>query len=101
MAAGLPVVVSDNIGCAEDLVRHGENGFVYPFGDAPALREALTAVLQPRVAERMGRASQERMADWGYREDVDGLKAALRFCTRLPLLPAAHDAGETHAAATL
>ncbi len=101
MAAGLPVIVSDDMGCAVDLVRNGENGFVYPFGDIPALSNALHAVLQPGAAERMGRASAERIAHWSYREDLDGVKAALHFCTRLPLRTATATVEETHAAAAL
>ncbi len=85
MAAGLPVIVSDDMGCAVDLVRHGENGFIYPFGNVDALAAALHAVLQPGISERMGRSSQRRIAHWSYREDLNGLKAALAYCTRLPL----------------
>ena len=88
MASGLPVIVSDDVGCAADLVCQGENGFVYPFGDVEALSNALHAVLQRGVAEQMGLASRQRIAHWGYREDLDGLKAAFTYCTRLPLHPA-------------
>ena len=33
MAAGLPVIVSDRCGCAEDLVESGRNGLVFDPGD--------------------------------------------------------------------
>lgn len=85
MAAGLPVIVSDNMGCASDLVRDGDNGFVYPFGDIAALRQALIAVLQPGRAHAMAQRSLERIAQWSYAEDIAGLKAALRHTTRLRL----------------
>ncbi len=85
MAAGLPAIVSNSMGCAADLVRDGENGFVYPFGNVEALRAALHTILQPGAAERMGHASRQRIAHWSYREDLQGLKAALHYCTRLPL----------------
>ncbi len=85
MAAGLPVIVSDDVGCATDLVHDGNNGVVYPFGDIAALRNALLHMLQPGVAEAMGRCSEEYIARWSYAEDVAGLKAALQYTTRLPL----------------
>ena len=39
MHAGLPVVVSDRVGCAEDLVSDGVTGFRFPSGNAAALAE--------------------------------------------------------------
>ncbi|GAB3789692.1 hypothetical protein GCM10028818_58750 [Spirosoma horti] len=41
MACGLPVIVSDRCGCASDLVREGENGFVFD----PHNQSQLTALL--------------------------------------------------------
>lgn len=41
LACGLPVIVTDVAGCAADLVRDGENGFVIPPRDSQALCEAL------------------------------------------------------------
>ncbi|MCZ6601854.1 MAG: glycosyltransferase family 4 protein [Planctomycetota bacterium] len=59
MASGLPVVVSSVAGAARDLVRHGENGFVYPVRDVERLRSALHTILsQPALRERMGEASR-------------------------------------------
>ena len=82
MAAGLPVIVSDDVGCAADLVHNGENGFVYPVGNVVALREALSATLQPGRAAAMGQRSREIISRWSYAEDVEGMRAALRFTTR-------------------
>lgn len=101
MASGLPVVVSDNMGCAIDLVRDGDNGFVYPFGDVMALRQALTAVLHPGRAQAMEQRSLERIARWSYAQDIAGLKVALRHTTRLRLTDTAATAEVSPAAATL
>lgn len=81
MAAGLPVVVSTDIGCADDLVRNGENGYVYPVGDVDALRDALAKTMLPGERERMGQRSREIIAGWGYDEDIVALKQALRTLT--------------------
>lgn len=81
MAAGLPVIVSDDAGCAIDLLRDGENGFVYPAGDIPALRDALVATLQPGRASAMGARSRDIVSTWSYAEDIDGLRSALHFVT--------------------
>jgi len=81
MAAGLPVVVSTDIGCADDLVRNGENGYVYPVGSVEALRDALVKTMLPGERKRMGQRSQEIIAGWGYNEDIIALKQALRTIT--------------------
>lgn len=105
MACGLPVVVSEEAGCAIDLVQHGANGFLFPARDIAAMTDALREVLAPGVASRMGACSRERIAKWSFAEDRNGLKSALAFVTRLPvaaaadaILPASRKA---HAASTL
>ena len=91
MAAGLPVIVSDDVGCAVDLVVDGENGFVYPVGDVDALRDALAAALEPGSATTMGERSRAIISHWSYAEDIEGLRAALRFVTRKNLLQSSQD----------
>ena len=41
MASGLPVIVSDRCGCAEDLVIHGRNGLIFDPGAEDELRDCL------------------------------------------------------------
>ena len=61
MAAGLPVIVSDRCGCAEDLVVHSENGFTFDPSQANSLSESLVRFgrLTPDARKRMGRRSVE------------------------------------------
>src|SRR6185503_3021882 len=44
LATGLPVVVSDAVGCVPDLLRDGESGYVYPLGDVTALASSLERI---------------------------------------------------------
>lgn len=65
MASGLPVIVSSRCGCALDLVKHGENGFVFDPYDIKALAQHLTYVSSnecPR--DLMGNASRRIIEDW-------------------------------------
>jgi len=56
MYAGLPVVASAVKG-HEDLVRDGENGFLFPWGDASGCaRQVLRLLSDPALARRMGEA---------------------------------------------
>ena len=83
MAAGRPVIVTDDCGCAPDLITNGTEGFVYPVRDVPALTTALAQVLANH--EQMGQAAQKRIQAWSFEQDVEGLKAALALLTgKLP-----------------
>ena len=78
MNAGKPVIVSDRIGAAADLVEHGVNGFVYPARDV----SALTACLQRMMASgehraAMGQRALAKIQHYDFRADRDGLVAAL------------------------
>jgi glycosyltransferase involved in cell wall biosynthesis len=77
MNASRPVIVSDEIGCAPDLVKESENGVVYQARDIAALCEALVFVLSsPEKQQQMGRKSLEIINRWGIEETVSGIMAA-------------------------
>lgn len=78
MATGKPVIVSDAVGCAHDLVVNGINGFVFPVGNVRALTEALAKVVSaPEHALSMGLASRKIIESWSFDEDVIALRHAL------------------------
>jgi len=81
MACGLPAVVSDRVGCAEDLVEPGVTGFVYRGGSAEELAARLVDIAGEGEARRaMGeRARQRVLAGYTVERAVDGTLAALRF----------------------
>ena len=78
MLCGLPVVVSDRVGAKFDLVRNGENGYVYPAGNLEALAAILRDLL-PGAEKRkhMGAASLRRMETWSPREYTDAMVRAI------------------------
>ena len=58
MAAGLSVVAS-RVGQLAQLIRHEENGLLYPPGDAVALAAALERLRrEPALRQRLGRAAR-------------------------------------------
>ena len=62
MAAGLPVVGTDAVGTRE-LVRDGETGRLVPFGDPPAIAEAIEQQLvDKRAAKRMATRAQQMVS---------------------------------------
>jgi glycosyltransferase involved in cell wall biosynthesis len=78
MICGLPVVASDRIGAALDLVREGETGFTYPCGDVEKLADTLREILtDDERLRRMGAASRERMQTWSPRENAEATLRAV------------------------
>jgi glycosyltransferase involved in cell wall biosynthesis len=60
LGAGMPVICSDAVGSAEDLVEPGRNGIIFPSGDVDALETAMTQFLDdPGRIESYGRHSRE------------------------------------------
>ena len=81
MNAGKPVIVSDQVGAAADLVEDGVNGFVVPVGDVETLADRLRWVTADRaVARAMGEKSLQRVSEWDYEADVQGLLQAVDGC---------------------
>jgi glycosyltransferase involved in cell wall biosynthesis len=84
MNAGRAVIVSDQVGAAADLVRDGDNGFVFPAGDIDALSDGLLRVLSDAdLCQRMGDRSREIISDWGFQQDLLGLKQALAYAAKV------------------
>jgi glycosyltransferase involved in cell wall biosynthesis len=84
MACGLPVVISTMVGIygEGDIVRHGENGFVYPVGDNDSLAAFLDCLVEDEPLRlRMGQRSWEIIRDWDFEHDVEGVLRALESVT--------------------
>lgn len=78
MCAGLPIVLSQEIGCVPDLVRKGQNGFTFPAGDVEALANALRPLLcDAGLRQHMAEGSRAIISRWSYAECRDGLRTAL------------------------
>jgi len=79
MACGLPVVITDRCGPSADIVRHGENGYVFAPGDDASLATHLDALARDaEMRARMAQRSREIIATWSYAEGVEGVAEALR-----------------------
>lgn len=81
MACGLPVVASDRVGAAYDLVLEGFNGYRYRSGDCEALSDCLEKVARRGGRSAMGGESQRVVAEWSYRTTLASLGAALAKVT--------------------
>jgi glycosyltransferase involved in cell wall biosynthesis len=77
-ACGLPLVLSDRVGGAYDLLRDGENGVLVPSGDVEAAADALRRLAaDPDLRLRMGAKSRELARGFGYGPSVENLLEAV------------------------
>jgi glycosyltransferase involved in cell wall biosynthesis len=83
MVSGLPLVVSDRVGAAADLVVVGQTGWSYRYGDdlghSAALADAEKAV-RTRCDDLRG-AVAAQIAGYDYPAQLAGLRAALAHAT--------------------
>jgi glycosyltransferase involved in cell wall biosynthesis len=73
MAAGLPVIVSKRCGCAEDLVRPGENGHLFDPNQPDELPDLLSAMSSSNAETRaaMGQSSHQIIAGYSLEQWAD------------------------------
>ena len=78
-ACGLPLVLSDQVGAAPDLLRDGENGALVAAGDVDAAAAALARYASDTAARlAAGARSREIVRGWGYEPSVESFVAAVR-----------------------
>lgn len=81
-AAGLPLVLSDQVGAAADLLVPGLNGMLVPAGDDQAAASALRELAgDAALRRRMGDESRALVSHWGYEDSIEGIVALLREVT--------------------
>ena len=65
LGAGLPIIASDQVGAAHDLVVEGKNGFIFSCEDATSLTAAMLRYLtHPDLAATHGEASRAMHREW-------------------------------------
>ncbi len=78
MASGLPMLVSNRCGCAQDLVREGVNGFQFDPLDAEQLTQLMLKVSASGFPlSEFGLASRDIISKWGPDRFAHGLKSAV------------------------
>ena len=79
MASGLPVLVSERCGCAQDLVRIDRNGYTFAPRGGRELAELLVRVSNDEFpAAEFGRAGQQLIDDWKPKRFAGAVLAAAK-----------------------
>jgi glycosyltransferase involved in cell wall biosynthesis len=78
MACGLPVLVSNRVGCAQDLVQNDVNGFTFDPYDVEQLTQLMIKVSASDFPlSAFGDASRAIISDWSPERFATGLKRAV------------------------
>ncbi|HUL15266.1 MAG TPA: glycosyltransferase family 4 protein [Terriglobales bacterium] len=78
MLCGCPVLASDRVGAAGELIEPGKTGFVCSCGDVEGLSRALREILADQEAlNQVARRARERMKTWSYHEATEAMLDAL------------------------
>jgi glycosyltransferase involved in cell wall biosynthesis len=83
MHLGVPCLVSDHVGCQQDLVTPGETGWVFTWGNDAGLSQALAEALQDVRTNRAGfrKNVRARIAQYTYAQAARGLIHAFNHAT--------------------
>lgn len=76
---GCPVIASDRVGAAKDLIQPVDPRLIFPCGDIGALASLLAGLCRDpnRLAEQ-GRAARERMTNWSPQDNIKNTIEAVR-----------------------
>ncbi len=81
MACGLPVLVSNQVGCASTLVAHGDNGYIFDPDNHEDIAQKieLMANLTEHDRAAMGITSRVIISQWGLDRFCNGVNDALKY----------------------
>lgn len=72
MACGLPVLVSDKVGCVDDLVIEGKNGFSFRYNNPKELAKKIDMILKnKKLRTAMGKYGQKIISGFTSRKAAD------------------------------
>lgn len=84
MASGLPVLVSNQVGCASTLVADGQNGYTFDPNNHDQLSKMVAHLSDLSDQERvsMGEKSREIISKWGLERFCHGVNDAIQFVSK-------------------
>ena len=76
---GLPVIVSNRVGTANDLVEHDKNGFIVNVGDIEAIAIHIENLANDKKKwKQMSVRSENLVKTWNFDENVYALQRAVK-----------------------
>jgi len=80
MSAAKPILVTNAVGCAEEIVKHGKNGLIIQHGDVEALINAIKNLLSDSgTLKKMGETSREFWKEITWQNYFLSYKKAIEY----------------------
>lgn len=79
MAAGLPIISSDECGASLDLVQDYRNGFVIPAGQEGALKEKISYLFENNLTNSYGEESKRIISQWSFTNSAKNFNEMIEF----------------------
>lgn len=73
MCFGLPIIVSNRVGCGPDLIKNGENGYIFSFGDVSELAQKIKVIFDKDKMEKFKIKSLEIVKNYDFKNDIKGI----------------------------
>ncbi len=77
MACRIPVIVSNKVGCAEDLIKHNGNGYIFSFHDIMELQNIFES-LEISKLEMLGKEAQKDIQKYDFESIVTTIEEKLK-----------------------
>lgn len=78
MASGLPAIVSDRVGCADDLVLDGKTGFVFQYGDVKGISALMEQLIRnPDTISKLGKDAHFHVQNYSIQRAVQEVVKAV------------------------
>ncbi len=80
MACARPVLASDKVGCAADLVKDGVTGMAFRHGDENDLAQKMKEMARDRAKlKAMGENARKTIGDWSYQKDIESVQRIINM----------------------
>ncbi len=80
MNFAMPIICTDTVGTAYDLVQEGVNGHIIQVGDVELLANHICTLANDREhSKQMGQRSLKIVSEWNFDRDVEGIEKAVEY----------------------
>lgn len=79
----LPIITTDKVATARDMIIHGKNGYHYNLGDVNTLSKYMQGLLtNEKLRRKMGKEALKKVNKWSFDKDIEAIIKALEYVRR-------------------
>ena len=73
MACGLLTIATESVGIHSEVIRHGENGFLFPVNDHESLGGIISGIISGKIIIDKGKIRQTIVEGWSVEKNLQEL----------------------------